>query len=211
MKSPISRRPAPARLTLPQGTIGVGTEGNIGLWNPVFGRWGDLATPGAPHIRSLARSPSQPVSAVTTDGSFCAWRGDHWGDPSRLANWTLNMLAWRHDSVLLGVSTAGKLGMMGSDRWFEQNNGGWTLKMIAWNAGLRLVGVGANGNVGLWNGTGWTDQGLMGGWTLKMTAFDQGGVQWGVGTLGNVGWWNGGSWTDFGTPGGWTLDWLLFP
>jgi hypothetical protein len=212
MNSPVSLRALPPRLPLPLGTICVGTEGNVGIWNPFLGRWGDVGNPGGSKVRSLSRDPLDEVIVVATDGSVRNWpRADPWSPPARMGNWTLNMLAWDRDGTLWCVGTAGNVGGWHNDKWLDRGNqGGWTLKMMTWNAGFQLVGVGTRGNVGIWTGQAWTDLGLMGGWTLKMTAFDKTGRQWAVGTEGNIGLWDGQGWTDLGMAGGWTVDWLYF-
>ncbi len=211
MASPISQRVAPPLVLLPQGTLGVGTEGNVGIWNAALRAWGDFGTAGGSRLKSLALNQYGQVMGVGVDGNVRTFAGN-WGSASTLGNWPLNMLAVRYDRTLWCVGTGGKVGIWGTDRWFDKGNmGGWTLRMLTWNAGAQLVGVGTQGNVGTWNGIGWSGgQGLMGGWTLKMLAFDASGGQWCVGTEGNVGFWNGQSWTDLGNPGGWTLDWLCF-
>ena len=44
MGTSIAQRVAPPLLLLPQGTIGIGTEGNVGFWNGTG--WTDYGTPG---------------------------------------------------------------------------------------------------------------------------------------------------------------------
>jgi hypothetical protein len=212
---------------VPLNLMVVGTEGNSGIWSPVFDKWGNLGNVGGWTLKMITKDPAGKVYCVGTEGNVGIWNGSSWENKGNMGGWTLKMLVWDSKGDLWGVGTEGNTGKWDdkNKKWNNLGNlGGWTLKMLAFDTKGTMWGVGTEGNVGTWidKDNKWNSLGNLGGWTLKMLAFNKEIIKkddkqtvvetmWCVGTESNVGCWDGvTSWDNRGYIGGWTMNWLYF-